>query len=354
MRCAPSLVSTPTVLALTLAACGPDRSLSPALSAGPASASVTDSAQIEALGAGSEKRGTITIVLDVLPDGPVDVPFASIGQKLEDFTLDDDADPALPRSITFDKVKPGTYSVQQQTVAGFTLAALICTSSPNGGSGTDNNAVFLRTRLVVIELEPAESVTCTFPVKRDWQNGDLITYSQASWSDDATASGLLLANFATVYASPGWLEVGISGPTGFSMFFTSPSAVRDYLPAGGTAGPLDANLVNPLTTASGTFGGEVTALALNVDFSDAGHTVGPTGIRFGDLTVCDFIFLQQLNGLTVRDFLGVVSTALGGGSAVYSIAQLSPVVVDLNAAFGGGVATSFAQSQLVAGACPGA
>jgi hypothetical protein len=349
MRSAALLFCTAS-LALALAACGADRPLAPAPRNSPSA--LLEGASVGTQSAGSEKRGTITIALNVFPDGPVDVPFTSVGKKLADFTLDDDADPVLPSSITFDKVKPGTYIIDYHSVTGFTLAGIICTSNPNGGSGIDNNIVFGRTGVVAIQLEAAESVECTFAVLREWQAGDLITYSQAYWSDDATASGILVANFSAVYSSAGWLEVGILGPTGFSMFFTSASAVRNYLPAEeNPIGPLDANLVNPLTTSSGAFGGEVTALALNVDFSDAGLLSSIAGFAFGDLSLCGLIDLPQLNGLAVRDFLGVVNTALGGGSAVYTIDQLYPVVVDLNSSFGV-LVSSFAEVHLVAGGCP--
>lgn len=102
------------------------------------------------------------------------------------------------------------------------------------------------------------------------------------------------------------------------------------MPAGGPVGPLTSDVVNPGSTSSGAFGGEVLALKINVDFSDAGVTLGTSGTSFGDLTLCNFTTLPLLNGLTVRQFLDVVNTLLGGGSSIYSIADLSPVTADLN------------------------
>ena len=102
---------------------------------------------------------------------------------------------------------------------------------------------------------------------------------------------------------------------------TSAFSVIDYLPAVGTAGPLNTNLLNPTSSSSGAFGGEVTALKLNIDFSDAGFLLGTKGIPFGDLILANFSTLPNLNGLTVRQFLGDANTALGGGSSIYSIAD---------------------------------
>ena len=49
------------------------------------------------------------------------------------------------------------------------------------------------------------------------------------------------------------------------------------VPAGGTPAALTADLLNPATSSSGVFGGQVLALRLNVDFSAAGVTIGTLG-----------------------------------------------------------------------------
>lgn len=185
-----------------------------------------------------------------------------------------------------------------------------------------------------------------------WQDGDVITYSQASWGDVPSGNNppaILLANYFTVYAATsGVLEVGIPGAAGFSIRFTNPTDLLNYLPALGTSGPLTSDHIDPLSTSSGQFGGEVTALKINIDFSEAGVTLGTLGIPFGDLILANFDTLPDLNGLTVREYFDVVSTLLGGGSGIYSIALLDLVTNDLNSAFPGGTATLFAQEHLVA------
>ena len=189
-----------------------------------------------------------------------------------------------------------------------------------------------------------------------WHDGDVITYSQATWGDvpsGGNPAAVLLANYFAVYAATsGVLEVGIPGAAGFSIRFTNPTDLLNYLPALGVPGPLTGDHVDPLSTSAGEFGGEVTALAINVDFADAGVTAGTAPVAFGDLLLCQFTALPALNGLTVRQYLGVVETLLGGGSGVYSIAQLDPVTNDLDSAFPDGMATVFAQDHLFSGACP--
>jgi hypothetical protein len=99
------------------------------------------------------------------------------------------------------------------------------------------------------------------------------------------------------------------------------------------------------------FGGEVVALQLNVDFSDAGHTLGATGLRFGNLTLCG-LSLAGLNGTSVRSFLATANTALGGGLTPYAITDINALANELNFAFGEGAVSVFAQAHLVNGACP--
>jgi hypothetical protein len=167
------------------------------------------------------------------------------------------------------------------------------------------------------------------------------------------AAGLLAANYSSVYASTfGRFEIGIPGTAGYSIAFTNVTALLDYLPALGTPGPLTSDLLNPLTTPSGALGGEVAALKLNIDFSDAGLLTGASGLKFGDLTMCGFTGLPNLNGLAVRQFSAVVNTLLGGGSAAYSASELDPVAQSLNGAFFGGFPQAFAQQHLVNGTCP--
>ena len=180
-----------------------------------------------------------------------------------------------------------------------------------------------------------------------WQNGDVITYSQENWGGDPTtgAGKLLHDNFSTVYS--GGLIVG----TGFTILFTNVTDLLTFLPASGSPNALTASLVDPSTSASGEFGGGAVALRIDIDFSDANIIAGTAGLHFGDLTLCGFTALPSLNGLTVRQFMGTVNTALGGGSPLYSITDLDSVALNLSGAFNGGFPTVFAQDHLVNGAC---
>ena len=187
-----------------------------------------------------------------------------------------------------------------------------------------------------------------------WNVGDLTSYTQASWGDDLSgvpqgqAALLLVHKYDTVYASSFGI-VTVGSTSGFTMRFSDASSVLAYMPAIGPFGPLNGNVLDPITTASGGFGGEVMGLELNVDFTDAGVLTGVSGIHFGDLILANLTgSLSVLNGLTVRQILGDVNTLLGGGSSIITIADLGSTVGDLNASFSIGQPSLFAQDHLVA------
>jgi len=182
-------------------------------------------------------------------------------------------------------------------------------------------------------------------------NGDFITYSQEDYGTSGTdAAGVMLGNFPTVYPS-NFFEVGIPGPTGRSIILTGGSFVLDLLPTFDVGGSLLTDETNLPTTSSGIFGGDVIALQLNVDFSDAGVLPGTAGVPFGDLVLTGFevtdLQLPLLNGLTVRQFLANSNTLLGGGTGIYSINQILGLTDVLSDAFESGTPSQFAQDHLV-------
>lgn len=152
------------------------------------------------------------------------------------------------------------------------------------------------------------------------------TATQGGWG--ATPKGnnpasVLAAHFPAIY--PNGVVIGTT--PNFFVFFNSAAAVEQYLPAGGTAKALNANLANPTSTSAGVFGGQVLTLRLNADLT-AGGVYGT--VPFGNLRLYDTG--GSFDGQTVVQVLAAANVALGGGPlpAGYSIATLNSLVDNLN------------------------
>jgi len=174
---------------------------------------------------------------------------------------------------------------------------------------------------VFVAMLTLASLTFAQPDNCLIEPGDFCTRTQGGWGascNGQNAGCMLQNNFATVF--PTGLTVG----GGFTIHFSSNIAVRDFLPAGGTAGALTQNYNNPLSTSAGVFAGQVTALAINVAFGDAG-VAGFTDI--GSLEVNGGLF----DGMTVDQVLALANAVLGGDlSGLPSGAEVSDIncVVD--------------------------
>jgi len=228
------------------------------------------------------------------------------------------------------------------------------TATVDGGEegGTITNCAQLTTPDESVDLEACSTVTvagtptCTPGAPGcGWEAGDMLTATQIMWGDSgSSASAILSSSFASQYGSA--LVIGGT----HTITFTSATAVFNYLPAVGPAGPLTGSSQNPLTTSSGELGGEVLALRLNVDFSAANLLSSATPL--GGLRFCNFTELPALNGQTVNDFLATANNILGGGSASFGASTAAAVAHLVNGAFVDAAPSTFAQSTLVAGSCP--
>ncbi len=181
-----------------------------------------------------------------------------------------------------------------------------------------------------------------------WSPGAVVTYDQTDWGDLTNAAGMLVDDkFDSVYPSD-LFYIGSTTP-GYFMVFTGGPDLTDYLPTSGAPGPLDADLLNPTTSSSGLFGGEVAALKLNLDFSNAGLIPNSSGLLLGDLILTGFSGSESsLNGLTVNQFFPLSQTALAGQATSIELADIDNITANINDAFDAGQVDSFAQDHLVA------
>ncbi|MDD1660733.1 MAG: hypothetical protein LUQ62_05970, partial [Methanomicrobiales archaeon] len=201
-----------------------------------------------------------------------------------------------------------------------------------------------------------------------FEEDEYVTYTQGGWGGQPAGQNvgqLLFTNFDSVYPS-GQVEVGIPESGGFSMIFEGPESIQkpppNYLPAGGTAGPLDDDYEfdgedpDPTTTGSGVFGGQVLALQLNVDFAAAGKTGGDlNSLILTGLTDDGGYKLAYFNGMTVSQVLALANQVLGGATPPddLTVSDVNQMVDLLNNAFDNGIPTGWAQLHVIAPCIPG-
>jgi len=195
--------------------------------------------------------------------------------------------------------------------------------------------------LAVLPLAALPARATTF------SDGEFVTNEQEEYGfvnndpnlglEDPPVDTFLENNFNSVFAPSGLLEVGIPGTAGFSLIFDSADAIITYLPAEGVSvsGVLTADLLDPVRSASGFFGGEVVTATLNVAFSDAGLLAHPPGVALGDLVFQNLdLFAAQgasfgigpeiaeLDGSSVREVLSEADLLLGGAVSPFTVNEM--------------------------------
>ena len=166
-------------------------------------------------------------------------------------------------------------------------------------------------------------------------SGALTTYTQGGWGASPAGNNpgtLRATHFTAVYGTAG-VSVGYGSR---SLRFTSSDTVQNYLPAGGKPATLTnaTPLVDPTSSSAGVFAGQVLALQLSYDFSNAGKT------PFGLATRC--VASGPLAGKTVQYVLDLANKVLGGNvgllaaNGLSSISQLNDIVTRINENYDGG------------------
>jgi hypothetical protein len=116
--------------------------------------------------------GSITIVQDSQPNHSRNFAFSG---SLGAFSLDDDANAALPNQRAFVNLTAGEYTVTQGPVSGWSLVGLTC----NTGESTN-----VGTRTATISLGAGENVTCTFTDTKRQPDGKISTFATRRFVGD--------------------------------------------------------------------------------------------------------------------------------------------------------------------------
>ncbi|HWA84471.1 MAG TPA: hypothetical protein VG820_13600, partial [Fimbriimonadaceae bacterium] len=125
--------------------------------------------------------------------------------------------------------------------------------------------------------------------------------TQCGWGTLPRCYGqtFLSSHFTDVYSTNPVVVGGIN-----TLTFTTARAIQDFLPQNAPVRVLTSSAVDPHSSRLSDLAGNVLALKLNVDFSDAGVTTA----FFGSL----HLLTGPLAGMTVRDVLALGNQALGG------------------------------------------
>jgi choice-of-anchor A domain-containing protein/uncharacterized repeat protein (TIGR01451 family)/TQXA domain-containing protein len=153
------------------------------------------------------------------------------------------------------------------------------------------------------------------------------TFTQGGWGSPSNSCPGKIRDlyFSTVF--PSGLVVGGT----YKLTLTSATAVKDYLPDGGTAAAYTQNYTNPTSSIS-VLSGQLVALKLNVAFSAAGK-LGSNSTKLGELVIASGPFV----GKTVNQFLALAETAIGGGSLNgFTISQYNTAATAINENFDNG------------------
>ncbi len=173
------------------------------------------------------------------------------------------------------------------------------------------------------------TATVEWYTPQDCDTRGFTTFTQGGWGSPSNSAPGKLRDmyFSTVF--PAGLTVGGTK----TLTLTSASAVKNFLPQGGTAYKLTSNYTDPTTTSAGVLAGQVVALTLNVQFDAAGY-LGTNSTNLGDLSIVGGAFA----GMTVNQFLTIANQVLSGDLTTYSYSDVNDAATAINENFDNGTA----------------
>src|SRR5207244_920475 len=195
----------------------------------------------------NKQRGQIVIVKDAQPNSPQDFSFtAGGGLSPSSFQLDDDSDPTLSNTQSFDDLVPGGgYSVSEAVPAGWDQSSASC----DDGSPISS-----------LDAGPAETVTCTFTNR---QRGSIVVVKDAQPNDPqdfsfAAGGGLSPASFSLDDDSNPALSntrtfASVAPGSGYSLSETAPAGWKQSARSCDDGSPPSNIDVSPGETVTCTF-----------------------------------------------------------------------------------------------------
>ncbi len=168
--------------------------------------------------------------------------------------------------------------------------------------------------------------TVTWYTPNNCDTKGFTTFTQGGWGSPSNSMPGKIRDlyFSTVF--PSGLTVGSLK----TIKLTSATAVKNFLPQGGTPSALTSSAIDP-TTKLNVLAGQVVALTLNVEYDKAGK-IGTNNTNLEDLHFTGGTFA----GMSVQDFLVIANKALGGETTAYTLSQINDAATSVNENFDNG------------------
>lgn len=233
------------------------------------------------------KRGSITIVKNTVPDGPQNFSFSG---SLGDFSLDDDGDPALANSITFNDLHAGSYTVTEANPAPWKLQQIACTESDN------NSSINLATGSASLVLDPGENIVCTFT------NVEPATLTIIKDADPADGTNFAFNIGGTAYTLDDAVPDdgdGVSNSVTLTGLSANTVDVSELIPGDWTLTGINCQTADPVDTSTVNLANG--SVAVDVDAGENISCTFSNQIKRGSITI---VKDAQPNGSQVFGFSG--------------------------------------------------
>lgn len=161
------------------------------------------------------------------------------------------------------------------------------------------------------------------------------TFTQGGWGANPKGNNpgtILENNFKNVF--PFGLTIGSIN----KISFTSASAVRAFLPQGGTAKRLNAGtLINPTkSNFSSVLAGQLVAATINVQFDKHLTNFGASSTNLKDLKVSVAPFFN----MTIEEVIAEANSFIGGISSNYSATDFNTILTKINEGYDNGITSN--------------
>ncbi len=226
-----------------------------------------------------------------------------------------------PISLTYSGV--GTATVSAQAVVEIPQGTrYVHKTNPNGKQKLVLATPVTDTKKVDVEY------TWYVPQSNECDTKGYTTYTQGGWGSPSNSVPGKTRDLYFNSVFPSGLVIGST----YKLTLTNSTAVKNFLPQGGTAAAFTQNYTNVTSTSAGVLAGQLVALKLNVAYDAAGY-LGSNSVDLGNLIIASGPFI----GKTVNQFLTLAEQAIGGGSLNgYTFSQFNDAATAINENFDNG------------------